>query len=224
MKMKISNEILTACSDVTLLCFTFEINIQEGSPELWAEIDDVQIPKLESDYATNTLSTHPQIKASRKAYKAAGKDPARYRVSSEALMRRILQGKGLYRVNNVVDCNNLISIQTGLSCGLYNLDKVEGDITFRIGKADEDYEGIGRGKLNIEGLPVFSDSKGAFGSPTSDSVRTMVTPEAKRVMLIMISFSGKDVLTEYGDIAEGYLQKYLDAKDIQKMLVRGEKE
>ena len=220
--MKISNELLNACPDVALLCFTFETNIQEGSPELWKEINTVQIPKLESGYATDTLSTHPQIKASRQAYKATGKDPARYRVSSEALMRRILQGKGLYRVNNVVDCNNLISIQTGLSCGLYNLDNVEGDVIFRIGKADEDYEGIGRGKLNIEGLPVFSDALGAFGSPTSDSVRTMVTPEAKRVMLVMISFSGKDVLNEYGDIAEGYLQKYLDAKNIQQTLVQGE--
>ena len=220
--MKISNELLNACPDVALLCFTFEVNVEEGSKELWTEIDEVQIPKLESNYVTETLSTHPQIKASRKAYKAAGKDPARYRVSSEALMRRILQGKGLYRVNNVVDCNNLISIQTGLSCGLYNLDNVEGDIIFRIGKADEDYEGIGRGKLNIEGLPVFSDAIGAFGSPTSDSMRTMVGPEARRVMLVVISFSGEDVLNEYSDIAEGYLQKYLDAKNIQKMIVKDE--
>jgi len=220
--MKIANELLQACPDVALLCFTFEVNVETGGPELWAEIDGVQIPKLESDYATDTLSTHPQIKASRQAYKATGKDPARYRVSSEALMRRVLQGKGLYRVNNVVDCNNLISIQTGLSCGLYNLDNVEGETMFRIGRADDDYEGIGRGKLNIEGLPVFSDDKGAFGSPTSDSVRTMITDEAKNVMLIMISFSGEDVLGEYGDIAEDYLRRYLDAKNIQKMLVKSE--
>ena len=220
--MEIENELLNACSDVALLYFTFEVNIKEGPKELWEEIDEVQIPKLASNYETATLSTHPQIKASRQAYKAAGKDPARYRVSSEALMRRILQGKGLYRVNNVVDCNNLISIQTGLSCGLYNLDNIEGDVIFRIGKSDEDYEGIGRGKLNIEGLPVFSDAIGAFGSPTSDSVRTMVTPEAKRVMLVIISFSGEEVLNEYGDIAEGYLEKYLDAKNIQKTLVQGE--
>ena len=220
--MKICNELLNACPDVALLCFTFEALVEDGSPELWAQINDVQIPKLEADYATETLSTHPQIKASRKAYKAAGKDPARYRVSSEALMRRILQGKGLYRVNNIVDCNNLISLQTGLSCGLYNLEKIVGEVTFRIGKADEDYEGIGRGKINIAGLPIFSDNLGAFGSPTSDSVRTMVNSNAKHLMLIMISFSGEDVLNEYGDIALGYLEKYLDAKNIQKKLVQGE--
>jgi len=222
--MKLCNELLKACPDVALLCFTFESHVKEGSPELWTQINDVQIPKLEADYTTETLSTHPQIKASRKAYKAAGKDPARYRVSSEALMRRILQGKGLYRVNNIVDCNNLISLQTGLSCGLYNLEKIEGEVTFRIGMADEDYEGIGRGKLNIEGLPIFSDTLGAFGSPTSDSVRTMVKDNAQQMMLIMISFSGEDVLNEYGDIALGYLEKYLDAKNIQKELVQGDKE
>jgi len=219
--MKLSQELLAACPETTLLCFTFEATIEDGSPELWAEIDNVQIPALEAAYATDTLSTHPQIKASRQAYKKAGKDPARYRVSSEALMRRILQGKGLYRVNNLVDCNNLISIQTGLSCGLYDLNKVEGEVTFRIGMADEDYEGIGRGKLNIEGLPVFADDLGAFGSPTSDSVRTMITPVAKRAMLVMISFSGEDVLAQYGDIAKGYLEKYLGATNIEQKLIKG---
>jgi len=219
--MKISQELLAACPETTLLCFTLEAKIGEGSPALWQEIDGIQIPKLEADYATDTLSTHPQIKASRQAYKKAGKDPARYRVSSEALMRRILQGKGLYRVNNLVDCNNLISIQTGLSCGLYDLDKVEGDVTFRIGRAEEEYEGIGRGKLNIDGLPVFADDLGAFGSPTSDSVRTMITSNARRAMLVMISFSGVDVLTQYGDIAKGHLEKYLKATNIQQTLVRG---
>jgi len=219
--MKIVDELLNLCPNIALLCFTFEVDVQEGSPALWQEIDEVQIPQLIANYTTDTLSTHPQIMASRQAYRATGKDPARYRVSSEALMRRILQGKGLYRVNNVVDCNNLISIQTGLSCGLYNLDHIEGDVVFRVGKADEDYEGIGRGKLNIEGLPVFSDQVGAFGSPTSDSVRTMITPEAKRVMLVMISFSGTTVLNDFDPIARDYLQKHLDAKNIQSTLVQG---
>ena len=222
MKMKIANELLHACPNAALLCFEFEADVKEGSTALWEEIDKVQIPKLEANYTTDTLSTHPQIKASRQAYKRAGKDPARYRVSSEALMRRILQEKGLYRVNNMVDCNNSISIQTGLSCGLYNLDKIEGDVIFRIGKTDEHYEGIGRGKLNIEGLPVFSDALGAFGSPTSDSVRTMVTLKAKRVLLVMISFSGEDVLNENTEIVQGYLKKYLNAKNILKTLARGE--
>jgi len=220
--MEMSSELLKMCPNVSLLCFTFEVSVGDGSPELWAQINNVQIPKLEADYVTDTLSTHPQIKSARVAYKATGKDPARYRVSSEALMRRVLQGKGLYRVNNVVDCNNLISIQTGLSCGLYNLDEIKDEVIFRIGKADEDYEGIGRGKLNIEGLPVFADAKGAFGSPTSDSVRTMITDDAKRVMLVMISFSGVDILNEYGDIAQGHLKKYLDAQNIQKSLIRSD--
>ena len=219
--MKIAKELLNACPNVALLCFEFETTVEEGSSQLWDEINKIQIPKLESLYKTSTLSTHPEIKAARMAYKATGKDPARYRVSSEALMRRILQGKGLYRVNNVVDCNNLISMQTGLSCGLYNIDKISGERIFRIGKAGEDYEAIGRGKLNIEGLPVFSDEIGVYGSATSDSVRTMIDDEAKRILLVMISFSGVNVLNEYTAIAEGYLRKYLNAQKIKKTLVQG---
>jgi len=219
--IRLSDELRNACPDIALLCLTFEADVVSGSKELWEQIDEIIIPELTAEYETSTLSTHPQIQAARKAYKAAGKDPARYRVSSEMLMRRILQGKGLYRINNFVDCNNLISMQTGLSCGLYDLDQIAGDVTFRIGGTAEDYEAIGRGPFNIEGLPVFSDSRGAFGSPSSDSTRTMITPEAKRALLVMISFSGEAVLNEYGGVAEGYLKTYLAAQNIEHTLVKG---
>ena len=137
-----------------------------------------------------------------------GKDPARYRPSAEALLRRVLQGKGLYEINNVVEIINLTSITSGFSIGGYDTDKISGDILFNKGKTDEPYEAIGRGNINIEGLPVFYDALGPFGSPTSDSTRTMITEDTGKILLIIISFHGSDKLNETATFATELLHKY----------------
>ncbi|WP_456060318.1 phenylalanine--tRNA ligase beta subunit-related protein, partial [Brachyspira pilosicoli] len=76
---------------------------------------------------------------------------------------------------NIVDINNLISLHTCYSVGTYDLDKVKGSITFTVGEENERYEGIGRGSINLENLPVFEDEDGKFGSTTSDSIKAMIT-------------------------------------------------
>ena len=144
-----------------------------------------------------TVLESPQILATRAAYKALGKDPARYRGSAEALLRRIMARKGLPRINAVVDIINLVSVESRLPIGLYDLSKVSSDIVFRAGRAGETYKGIGKYDLNLEGLPVFCDAFGPHGSPTSDSERTMVTSETKNVLAIIISFGGKEGLKSW---------------------------
>ncbi|MBZ4676131.1 MAG: hypothetical protein JG782_750 [Anaerophaga sp.] len=137
-----------------------------------------------------TIRNMEAVKSARDAYKALGKDPNRYRPAAESLLRRISKGKGLYHVNSVVDCLNLASVRTGYSICGYDFDKIEGDVSLGIGNAGELYEGIGRGQLNIENLPVFRDDKGAFGTPTSDSVRTLIDEDTERVLMIIPAFDG----------------------------------
>ena len=217
--MKISKQLTDINSNVALLCFKYQVDVTRDCAALWAYINNEIISKIERDYSIETLTEQKEIRSARETYRAIGKDPSRYRVSSEALIRRILQGKGLYKVNNVVDCNNLISIQTGLSCGSYDVDKLVGELTFRIGNNGESYQGIGKDEINIEHLPVFADSQGAYGSPTSDSRRAMITENTKNVMTVLISFSGVDILNEYHDIAKNYLIKFLNAKNVESILV-----
>ena len=146
------------------------------SPKLWAEIE-ASCEKLQADFTTETIKSRSSIAATRAAYKACGKDPSRYRPASEQLSRRVLQGKGLYSVDTLVDLGNLVSIFSGYPTGLLDSDKIVGkSVELGIGRADEPYEGIGRGRLNIEGLPVYRDAVGAIASPTSDSTRTMLSP------------------------------------------------
>jgi len=153
--------------------------------------------------------------ATRAAYKALGKDPARYRGSAEALLRRVIAGKGLPRISNVVDVINLVSVESRLPVGLYDLAHVQGDIVFRAGRAGESYKGIGKYDLNLEGLPVFCDAVGPHGSPTSDSERTMVTLATTKVIAIIISFGGAEMLPRSGQQMMELLQRYASGKNIQ---------
>ena len=159
------------------------------------------------------------IEASRKAYKACGKDPARYRLSAEALLRRIVNRGEIYQINNVVDLLNLVSVTTGFSIGGYDSEKINGKIIFGIGKPNEPYIGIGRGELNIENIPVFRDETGAFGTPTSDSERTSVSLETKRFLMIIIDYSPEGKLDEATNMAVKFLEKYAEAKNVECKMI-----
>ena len=154
------------------------------------------------------------IETLKNAYRKLGKDPSRYRPSAESLLRRIASHKSLYYVNNVVDVLNLVSVQTGFSICGYDADKINGEIIMGTGYENEPYEGIGRGVLNIENLPVFRDSEGAFGTPTSDSVRTMVTDNMQNFLMIFPAFSAGLELNQALILSSEYLEKYTEAKEI----------
>lgn len=158
--------------------------------------------------SVENISKLPAIHNARKAYRVTGKDPARYRVSAEALLRRVVNGKGLYQVSNVVDAINLASIQTGVSIGGYDVSKIVGKVTLGIGRANEPYEAIGRGLLNIEGMPVLRDEVGAFGSMTSDSARTCVDTDTTDFILMVINFGPEEKTNETLQLMQSYLEQY----------------
>lgn len=134
-------------------------------------------------YEVADINMIPAIAATRAAYKACGKDPNRYRPSQEQMMRRIVRGLGLYNVSALVDAGNELSLLTGCSVGCFDADKVVGDtLRLGIGREGEPYEGIGRGSLNIAGLPVFRDDIGGIGTPTSDNERTKLSVSTRRLL------------------------------------------
>lgn len=157
----------------------------------------------------------PQVEATRAAYKALGKDPARYRGSAEALLRRMVAGKGLPQINSVVDVINLVSVESRLPIGLYDLAHVTGEIIFRAGQAGETYKGIGKYDLNLEGLPIFCDTAGPHGSPTSDSERTMVTAATKEVLAVIVSFGGVENLSRWTERISTLLTQHAAAKNVR---------
>ena len=212
--VSVSEELKTLLPELVLSCIECDVLVHEEHEKLWAEIEE-KTNKLAASLKVEAISRLPAIAASRRGYKACGKDPARYRLSAEALLRRTVQGKELYRVNNVVDLLNLVSVSTGFSIGGYDAGKIDGAVVFGIGHTDEPYEGIGRGKLNIESLPVFRDNLGAFGSPTSDSVRTSVSLETKRFLMIIIDFGTLPELEQATEMAVKLLKNYAKADNFE---------
>ena len=211
----ISAELKNRCPKLRLGCIGANVVVASSGEGLLAEIRG-SLTIIQQSLIIEDISKIPAIEASRKAYKACGKDPARYRLSAEALLRRVVSGKGLYQINNVVDQLNLVSMTSGFSIGGYDADAIQGTISFGIGQPDEPYAGIGRGELNIENLPVFRDQLGAFGTPTSDSQRTEVSSETSNFLMILIDFGGFDQLETTKEMAIRFLKEYCQATNINK--------
>lgn len=214
----IADNITQAGIRLALGCIECVVTVAETDPALAAALD-AESERRTRELAGGLPSTVPQIAAARRAYRALGKDPARYRISSEALMRRLVKGLGIYRINTAVDANNLISLATGHSVGMFDADKVVPPVTFRRAGPGETYDGIGRGPLNLEALPVLADAEGPFGSPTSDSERTKVTLATRRLLVTILAFDGGPDLDASLAWAAGCLKTYCRADGIETWIM-----
>ena len=218
MKVSVEEALQKKCPRVALGCVTSQVEARPSPAALVEEMQARVQEILRLPYARGVLES-PQILATRAGYKALGKDPARYRGSAEALLRRVIAGKGLPQINAVVDVINFVSVESRLPIGLYDLAHVSGDIVFRAGRVGETYKGIGKYDLNLEGLPVFCDSLGPHGSPTSDSERTMVTGETQQVLAIIVSFGGTDVLERWTQRLVELLQRHASASILEQQII-----
>ncbi len=212
--IKIEKEFKEKVPQIKLGCLEAQVLVETSSKELSSTIHQ-KLSELEPLLSPEKIRNTNNVKATKEGYKALGKDPNRYRPSAESLMRRVANGKGLYEISNTVDILNLISVQTGYSICGYDSQKIDGKITLGTGDKDEPYEGIGRGKLNIENLPVFRDSKGAFGTPTSDSTRTMITNETKQILFIFIDMDHGTLLDSALQETKELLEQYANAENIK---------
>ena len=192
MNIIVSEEIEKVCPGFVGAAVEADVVNSEYNAELWAEINDLG-EKYKAEYTTETVKTISGIEATRRVYRACGKDPSRYRPAAEALIRRMLQGKELYQIDTLVDLINLASIAFGYSIGGFDADKFVGDtLTLGIGREGEPYEGIGRGMLNIAGLPVYRDAEGGVATPTSDNERTIIELSTRHVLVLVNGYDGNE--------------------------------
>ncbi len=192
MKVIVTPEIEKVCPSFVGACIDAQVQNSAYNEELWSEIN-AQGEQCRKTLTTETLKEMSAIAATRRVYRACGKDPSRYRPSSEALIRRMLQGKTLYQINTLVDLINLSSIVYGYSIGGFDADKFVGDtLTLGVGREGESYEGIGRGMINIAGLPVYRDGEGGVGTPTSDHERTKISLSTTHLVVLVNGYDGNE--------------------------------
>ena len=209
MKVIVSNEIEQACPRFVGACVEAQVVNTPYCAELWQEINKL-CENFRKELTTESLKEISSIAATRQMYKACGKDPSRYRPASEALIRRVLQGKELYQRDTLVDLVNLASIAFGYSIGGFDADKFVGDtLTLGIGREGEPYEGIGRGMINIEGLPVYRDAEGGVGTPTSDHERTKMQLQTTHLVVLINGYDGNEQrVRENAEYIQELLRKY----------------
>ena len=212
MEIIVSNEIETVCPNFVGACVEARVKNSQYSQPLWDEINTLET-KFKAELTTETLKDISGIAATRRVYRACGKDPSRYRPASEALIRRVLQGKALYQIDTLVDLINLASMAFGYSIGGFDADKFVGNtLTLGIGKEGEPYEGIGRGMINIHGLPVYRDQMGGVGTPTSDHERTKITIDTTHLLVLINGYDGNEAsVRQNAEFIQQLLQKFCES-------------
>ena len=220
MNIIVSEEIEQVCPQFVGACVEADVTNSPYNEALWREISDAA-EHFRHRLTTESLKEIPSIAATRAVYRKCGKDPSRYRPAREQLIRRILQNKELYQIDTLVDLINLASVGYGYSIGGFDADKFAGDtLTLGIGREGEPYEGIGRGMLNIAGLPVYRDAIGGVGTPTSDNERTKITLQTTHLVVLINGYDGNEqrvadnacfiqqLLRQYAKSSGGFIQLY----------------
>ncbi len=215
-KILVTKSLLQYLPNYTVIALQMNVKVESSA------IIEKEIQKYEQDiqnkYNLEDVLLLPYIKEGRDGYKKLGKDPSRYRLACESLLRRLVKGNGLYRINNVVDAGNILSIELCRSIAVLDNQKIVGDIIYRLGTKDDDYYGIGRGKINIENIPVYVDDISPFGSTTSDTERTQITNDTKEILLLINCFQNTNILENKNKAIEIF-KKYAYANNIMEIPV-----
>ncbi len=172
------------------------VGVTPSGPQLVHEMEAL-CARFRQQFTLESLAGAESIISVRAMFRNWGVDPSKYRPSSEALLRRVIQGKGLYHVSNVVDLTNLGSVEAGWPYGVYNRSQISPPVMLRLGGPSERYEGIGRRVWHLTDRPVLADAAGPFGSPISDSTRTQISEGVTEVLTVIYApASTSDVAVE----------------------------
>ncbi len=221
--IEISDKVKEGAPGLKVLQIEARLNNPATSDELWAELEEAG-KMIRDGYEISHINKREAIAATRRAYKTFGKDPNRYRPSAEALCRRMVNGKGLYRTSTLIDLINLVSMRSGCSIGGFDADRISGDtLTLDVGEKNEPFEAIGRGMLNIEGLPLYRDMEGGIGTPTSDCERTKLTSETTHLLMLVNIYGEEMTVAKTEAYARTLLERYAGAEDIEARLIEATK-
>jgi DNA/RNA-binding domain of Phe-tRNA-synthetase-like protein len=198
------------------------VHVREKDEQLWNLIEELS-QNLTHEYSLDRLSENERIGAVRGLQKAFGFDPTRYRPSSEALLRRVLKGLGLYQINTAVDVNNFCSLEFLLPMCIYDLQHIKGQPRVRIGEPGEQYPGIGRQIFQMENKLVIADDDGIIGNTVSDSERTKVTTSTTDMLLVIHAPAGSTMQTiqRYASLAGQRMVEFNGGQmsDVQVLVV-----
>ncbi|MBQ8706744.1 MAG: hypothetical protein IJ523_01505 [Succinivibrionaceae bacterium] len=219
-EVSIDSRLFGVYPDIRLGLLFFQADVGPSSQAFWTHMDQDVLPKVRNEVEGKNWDEIAGIRGSRAVYRAFGRNPGRYRVSSEALIRRVRRGDELFHINSVVDVNNLISVESGLSVGSYDLGRIRGGVTLRKAEAGEGYRGIGKEFLDMENMLALADDDGIFGSSMSDSTRAMVTLEARDIMVVIYCFEKEIELEKLLEEAKERFERFANVSGTECRIVQ----
>lgn len=217
--IEIIDELRAKLPNLKLGVLSIDVVVQPSGQELLSLMSE-KIDSLAKSMKTEEVGEIAAVKSAKEAYRILGKDPSRYRLSVDSLLRRVVKGHGLYYVNNVVDVLNYQSITTGYSICGFDVKNINGKVILGLGESDEAYVGIGRGNINVENMPIFRDDFGPFGTPTSDSTRTAVSKRTTSFLMVYMAFDGGAELDAILNDSETLLKKYCSGSNAIKCILK----
>ena len=217
--LHISPDITTCWPKTAIGLLAYRVSVQNKNLAMWEHLTNSVTPPLVEELETRPISGYPRLVDGRKAYRAFGKDPSKHRTSAEALYRRLRQQKKLYQINSLVDTNNMVSIETGFPLGSYDMDRIDSCLELRLGREGEVYQSLGKGIVSLTSYPVLADEAGPFGSPTSDSMRAMISDGTTSALTVVYSFSGTEPLEEALKFTVDRLLAYAGMQEINQRII-----
>jgi DNA/RNA-binding domain of Phe-tRNA-synthetase-like protein len=210
--IRIGPEIKQVFPEIIVGYLSGSVRNGEDHPDVWSLINR-RISEIATSLDAESIRQIEGIRLGKNAYRQLGKDPNRYRLSAEALMRRIVKGQELYKINTVVDILNLVSLDTGITIGGFDRSLIQGEIELGIAKPEEEFEAIGRGRMNVESLPVYRDELGVIGNPTSDCMRTRIRTETRTILMLITGFYGPTLILPVIDQLTAHLSRFCNFQD-----------
>ena len=219
MNCRISNDLKNLLPNFSVIAYEIDFESDFDAMNKSKEVDDY-LEKLytlvSSKYNYDEITKIPKLKQTRDGYKKMGKDPSHTRPACEALLRRVVKGNNLYRLGDVIDLGNILSIETLRSVCVVDKDRLVNDVVIRLGTKEDIYEGINRGLINVTNIPVYTDEIGPFGCPTSDTLRTCVTRSTKSILVMIICFDEIEKEVDEQKLISLY-QTFTKIKNIRKI-------
>ncbi|RMG61128.1 MAG: hypothetical protein D6715_14275 [Calditrichaeota bacterium] len=190
-----------------------------SSVALWEDLERLAAAYRNRFADHNTLLA--ALQPARQLYRSLGLEPTRYRPSSEALLRRILKNKPLYRINLLVDAGNFCALRFLLPIGLYDQGVLQGKVVLRPGRPGETYRAIGKGEMNLQAKPVLADEQGPFGNPSADSERSSLTLKTEQILMVIFApaFYAHSQLQSHLAFAENTFRRFGAAENVQIAII-----
>lgn len=154
--------------------------------------------EVRSSWEIEKLREHPVFRAYRDFFWKLGIDPTKNRPAAEALIRRVLRGRDVPKINSWVDAYNMVSMKTAVPIASFDADLLEGALLMREARPGEEFLGISMNKPVVlsGGEAVIEDGVRLVAIyPYRDADYSKVTLNTRNVLMLMCGAPGITLTT-----------------------------